>query len=199
MTDNPDPMGVLEDVWSRLIDAAARAKSAFHTPALATTGADGPRVRTVVLRRAEPEARLLVCHTDRRSAKLAELAADARVGWMFYDREARLQVRADGAARVHVDDELADVQWQAARLSSRRCYLADPGPGAVLDEAGPTLPAALLDRVPSEEEAAEGRRHFAVIACTVEAIDCLMLGFAGHRRLRFRWLDDRWDAQWLAP
>ena len=201
MTDSPVPAEQLDHLWSRLEDAPARASDPFHTPVLGTVrAADGScGLRTVVLRRAERADRRLVCHTDTRSSKVADVTVSSRASWLFYDREARLQVRAAGTVRVHTDDDLADAQWHASRLSSRRCYLAEPGPGATLDGPALTLPAALAERAPREEEAAPGRDHFAVLACTVDAIDCLMLQYQGHRRLHFAWDGEGWQARWLAP
>ena len=191
----------LAHVWARLENAVKRARDPFHTPVLGTVQAEDGQcgLRTVVLRRAEKARRRLVCHTDLRSSKIADLRHMSRASWLFYDRDARLQVRACGAVSLHTDDELADEQWRAARLSSRRCYLAEPGPGRVLDGPEVTLPADLADRVPTEAEANEGRANFAVIACIVDAIDCLMLQYRGHRRLRFTWQSDRWLGRWMAP
>jgi len=199
--DVPLPEEQLDQLWSRLESAPDRASDPFHTPVLGTVQAvDGLcGLRTVVLRRAERALRRLVCHTDARSSKVADLAASPQASWLFYDRAARLQVRVSGTVQLHIDDELADVQWHASRLSSRRCYLARPGPGATLDGPALTLPAELVDRAPLEEEAAAGRDHFAVLACTVDAIDCLILQYQGHRRLHFAWDGECWQARWLAP
>lgn len=201
MNGVPEPDEQLAHVWARLEDAAARARDPFHTPVLGTVrAADGQcALRTVVLRRAEPSLRRLVCHTDLRSSKVVDLEVAPRASWLFYDREARLQVRAGGAVSLHTDDDLADQQWRAARLSSRRCYLSEPGPGQALDGPGVTLPDDLVDRVPTEAEASQGRGNFAVIACTVDDIDCLMLRYQGHRRLRFSWREGRWHGRWVAP
>jgi hypothetical protein len=201
VTRPPVPEEQLAQVWARLEGAVARAKDPFHTPVFGTVQADGGEcgLRTVVLRRAEAPLRRLVCHTDLRSSKIADLRRRSRASWLFYDRDARLQVRARGAVTVHTDDDLADEQWRAARLSSRRCYLSEPGPGEVLDGPEVTLPADLAERVPTEAEAGEGRANFAVIACSVDAIDCLMLQYRGHRRLCFSWQEGEWVSRWVAP
>jgi hypothetical protein len=197
----PEPGEQLAHVWARLEGAVTRARDAFHTPVLGTVRAEDGHcgLRTVVLRRVEPSLRRLACHTDLRSSKVADLRCSPRASWLFYDRDARLQVRAGGAVTLHTDDGLADEQWRAARLSSRRCYLSEPGPGQVLDGPEVTLPGDLADRVPTEAEVNAGRGNFAVIACTVDDIDCLMLRYQGHRRLRFRWRTDRWHGRWVAP
>ncbi len=201
MIPAPEPEELLARVWARFEDAVASARDPFHTPVFGTVQAEDGHcgLRTVVLRRADRQERRLVCHTDLRSSKITDLARRPRASWLFYDREDRLQVRAMGPVTVHTDDALADEQWRAARLSSRRCYLAEPGPGQALEGPEPTLPGDLAERVPTAEEADGGRANFAVVACCLEAIDCLMLQYQGHRRLRFTWDAGRWRGRWLAP
>ncbi len=78
--------GALHAAFGRLAEGARDGRSPFRTPALATLGRDGaPQLRTVVLRGFDPAARSLSIHTDRRSAKVAELAADPRAALHVYD------------------------------------------------------------------------------------------------------------------
>ena len=79
----PDPPVDLDDVLAESFRLLARGvadrRSPFHTPTLASLNADGaPSLRTVVLRGFDPARRELRVHTDARSAKLAELAAEPR-------------------------------------------------------------------------------------------------------------------------
>ncbi|MEO0960732.1 MAG: pyridoxamine 5'-phosphate oxidase family protein, partial [Pseudomonadota bacterium] len=68
---------VVEAAWKRLERGAADKRSAFNTLQLATIGPQGwPEQRTVVLRRVETAERRVTFHTDRRSAKAAEIEAD---------------------------------------------------------------------------------------------------------------------------
>ena len=181
-------------LWQHLQAATESAKHPFHLPTLCTVDPDQhPAARVVVLRRVEPGTHELICHTDRRAPKIAELRANPATAWLFYDGPAKLQLRVTGRSSVHTDDALADAQWDASTLSSRRCYLAPAAPGdAVLDDAGnesatpsPNLPEALRHRVPTAAEAAPGRVNFAVIRTVVQRFDALVLHHAGHRRAEF--------------
>lgn len=197
-----DLTAILASVWDEL-DAATRDRShGFHLPALATLGLDGaPTARTVVLRRALRESAELHCHTDVRSAKVAEIAARKRVSWMFYDAGRKLQVRVESEAEVLREGDIVDAAWSRSTLSARRCYLAPHAPGEVLAAWSPNLPEALLGRVPSPSEAEAGRANFAVVRAVVASIDWLFLASDGHRRARFvaDGVVPKWMAHWMAP
>lgn len=190
---------VLEHCWRLLAKAAASASSPMHTPVLATVEDGAPTQRTVVLRRFDPGERLLICHTDRRSPKVAQIAGNPGVGWLFYDPALKQQIRVRGQANARSDGPLAEAQWSASQLGSRRCYLADPGPGARLPVPVSTLPEALRDRRPTESESLPGRKNFVVISTTVERLDWLWLGARGHRRASFSWSGGAMEAHWTAP
>lgn len=196
---------VLDGVWSALARAAGRSRDGWHTPTLCTvTPAGEPAARTVVLRDADRAARRLVCHTDRRSPKVAEIERAPAVVWMFYDAARKTQLRVRAEARVRTTGEAADARWSASRLSSRRCYLAPYAPGEPVPPAHegphPNLPDHLTARDPTEAETAPGRDRFAVIDTTVRSMDWLYLKHDGHRRARFAWDDaGALDAAWVMP
>ncbi len=174
--------------------------SPFHTPVLATLGVDGfPAARTVVLRGFDAAARVLTVHTDRRSTKIADLAANPRVSFCFYDAGRKIQVRAIGEASVHIGDDVAAAAWERVAAFSRRCYLGAP-PGALSDTPTSGLPADLEGRAPAWEESEPGFAHFAVIRATIHRLDWLYLAAKGQRRARLDWdPDGTLHATWLAP
>lgn len=182
----------LAGAWERLAEGVADRRSPFHTPALATLGLDGrPRLRTVVLREADPAARRLRVHLDRRSEKAAEIARDPRVALHAYDAAGRFQLRVEGTGALHTDDPVADAAWAAARPMSRKTYAVAPGPGT-------PLPSGDAYDLPDDAEV--GRPHFAVLVVTVARIETLGLAREGHRRARFDW--DAGGAlamTWLVP
>ena len=175
--------------WDMLIDGVGRGAAAFHTPVLATQADDGPELRTVVLRAAEPESRLLICHTDLRSPKLRQISLDNRVRWLFYDASAKLQLRVQAVASLHQGDELARRRWAGSRARSRECYRNPFAPGAPV--VNPEAATELLNE--------DGFANFAVIRTEVQAFDWLYLRARGHRRARFEWRDGAWQGTWLAP
>ena len=60
---------------------------------LGTLGQDGPRLRSVMLRRYIPATAEAEIHTDRGSDKVAEIAADPRVSLHLWDAKALVQLR----------------------------------------------------------------------------------------------------------
>jgi len=194
-----DLPAILDDAWQRLLAGADSGKHPFHTPVYATVDEDHtPDGRVVVLRRADPADRALLCHTDLRSPKVVQLRLRPRAAWTFYDAPAKLQLRAYGSTTVHDADNLADAQWQASNLSSRRCYLAPRPPGEPSAVPSPNLPDHVQGRVPTEPETQPGRPNFAVLRTVVDRLDWLFLHHAGHRRARFDWpADGPPEARWL--
>ncbi len=192
---------VLQSAWASLGQAAVDRRHGFHVPTLATAGLDGaPCARSVVLRRVLPEAGEIHCHTDVRSAKVAEIAREPRVAWHFYAPELKLQLRVAALAEFHATGARADEGWARSALSSRRCYLAPRAPGAECDAPSPNLPDGILDRRPTEEETLPGRANFGVVVTRAFAIDWLYLASEGHQRARFtRGSDGSWSGSWLEP
>ena len=90
---------------------------------------------TDVLRSADPDTRILSCHTDSRSPKVIQLAEDSRFSWHFYDRDAKIQLRAYGNAWTHQGDTLASQRWQDGAWRSAQCYRTPLAPGASCTEA----------------------------------------------------------------
>lgn len=197
MTELPpfydDLAGCLAEAWRRLEEGAAH-QSGFHTPALATLGRDGaPRLRTVVLRGVDRASRTVRIHCDARSDKAAEIAADPRASLHAYDPEAKLQVRIEGTARLHGQDDVARAAWGASRPMSRVCYGTVPGPGTPLPGGG----AYAQPRDAAAVEA--GFPEFRVIVLTAARLDFLYLARPGHRRALFTWDGEEMGATWLAP
>ncbi|HWT08227.1 MAG TPA: pyridoxamine 5'-phosphate oxidase family protein [Roseomonas sp.] len=193
MPHNPAPQ-TLDAALAEAFDALARGASdtaaAFHMPTLATRALDGgPALRTVILRGFDPATRTLRIHTDRRSAKAAEIAADPRVALQGYDAAARMQLRLAGRASLHHHDAIADDAWATSRETSRMTYATAHRPGTPL----PAPPAA-----PTDPQA--GRAHFAALLLRFDSLDWLRLDRAGHARARFAWAPSgAMTATWIAP
>lgn len=200
---DPEPTlpSILADLWSGLAAAVRDRDHPWHLPSVATIGLDGsPQVRTVVLRDADPTRHAIVCHTDARSPKVAEITARPEVAWHFYDPRSRLQLRVKAIATVHRacdGDPLAIARWNASTLSARRCYLAPHPPGVASEGPSANLPEGLLDRSPIAGEDGPGRANFAVVATRAIEIDWLWLRAAGHRRARFSLA--RGASSWIEP
>jgi hypothetical protein len=177
------------EAFALLARGVADRRHPFHTPTLATIGLDGaPRARTLVLRGFDAPTRTLRLHSDRRSDKVAEVAREPRACLHLYDAGAQVQIRLEGAARVHHEDETAQAAWASSRPFSRMCYAIEPAPGT-------PVPAPLP--APRDEQA--GRAHFAALTLAFARMEWLWLAAEGHRRARFSWTDQGEEATWLVP
>jgi len=192
---------ISRDLWGEHERAALDRRHGFHVPTFATVGVDGaPCGRSVVLRRVLREAGEIHCHTDVRSAKVAEIARDPRIAWHFYAPERKLQLRVAAIAEFESTGARADEGWARSALSSRRCYLAPRPPGSACEAPSPNLPEGILDRRPTEEETLPGRANFGVVITRAVEIDWLYLASEGHQRARFvRGADGSWSGCWLEP
>lgn len=192
--------GVLADLTNRLARAARDRKSPMHTPAVVSGDVDA---RVMVLRAFDSTAFTLRFHTDTRAPKTAAFAADPRVAVLFYDKGAKIQIRARGTARVLSDAPIVQEAWAKGSNFARRCYLG-AGPGT--PSAAPTsgLPSAFEGVEPSDEQLVEARPNFAVLLVELTSLDWLYLAHTGHVRAGFERADKgggkgAWQGRWLAP
>lgn len=174
----------LDQVWARLARGVADRKAPARHPVLASMGLRGfAEARTVVLRAARRGEARLELHTDRRSSKVAELAAAPGASLHVWDAAARLQMRL----RVRVEvltGEAAAAAWEKVPAQARLQYGGAPPPGEAI--------AAPSGHAPAADPAA-----FAVLACHVAEIETLHLGDP-HARALFG-AGDGWRGRWLAP
>jgi hypothetical protein len=192
-----DLVGAFAEAWARMARGAADRRSAFHVGQLATVDAEGaPQVRSVVLRGADRARRTLRLHTDRRSPKARELAAEPRTAFLLYDARARLQLRLTGRARLSTDGPGPDAAWAASRPGARVCYRQPVAPGAPIAAPGAVDPGPEA-RAPADPEA--GRATFATVEIEIARLDWLYLAASGHRRALFTWEGEGWRGGWLAP
>lgn len=192
--DNLDAISA--DLWVRLAAAPRQRNSPWHRPVVGTADGD---LRVMVLRHVDAVTGRLRFHTDRRSPKVAALAATARVSVLFYDAASKLQLRCSGVGQIASDGPAVDAAWAASTAASRRCYLAPLGPSS--RSAVPTsgLPAAFERQLPTLPESEAGRANFATLTVELDRIDWLYLAHDGHRRALFERTDDQWVSGWLIP
>ena len=191
--------GILKEVWRMLDRGVNHFNDPFHFPVLGTTGKDGCGLRTVILRQLILPERILVCHTDSRAPKVQEIYDANRVNWLFYHPKKQIQLRISGKATLHTDDQFADDQWAATRITSRINYCATHPPSTAVDRPSSGLPDFLLNKIPTLFESEKGRKNFMAIACNIDSIDWLILRTLGHRRARFDWDEDKLSTTWLIP
>lgn len=173
--------------WDRLRAAVGNHDDPWRTPSLATSGPEGPGVRTVVLRAVNPDGMQLDFHTDCRSEKFAQLAEQAQVAWMFYDASVREQLRCDGPAEMHQGNAAALDAWKQLHPGSRKPYAQSIGPGDPWQEG------------PSQLAEPDAFANFVLVRCTVRHMDWLQLADAEHVRIRMNPTSAGWRCQRVAP
>ena len=180
---------VRQDIDTRLSQAAKDRHSPMHTPAVATGDAE---LRVMVMRAWDADTATLRLHTDARAPKAGTIGDGAPVGLLFYDAEARIQIRVRGRGRIETDGATADAAWDKASNYARRCYLALDAPGSTLASPGSGLPPDMEGIKPTDDDLEPARANFAVLLVEVEKFDWLYLAHDGHRRAVFHGDDARW-------
>lgn len=192
MCDVPsNPDDVLVSIWSRLQEGSCRSDHPFHLAGVASLNEIlGVTLRTMVLRKTDPETRSLMFHTDRRSHKFADLLQDPALACLFYDPRTRVQIRIQARATLHTQDAVAQEQWKTLPDHSRLLYAFALPPGTESDS--PLI-------TPARVSMNQARDHFAVIVAHVDSIEWLYLHPESHQRLRFTWQDEKVIHCWLVP
>jgi pyridoxamine 5'-phosphate oxidase len=198
--ENADTLdGVLSEVWTMLKRGVTHSNDPFHWPVLGTTGKEGCNLRTVILRQFILPDRILVYCSDARATKAQDIGHDSTVSWLFYHPEKKVQLRISGQAKCHRDDQFADDQWAATKITSRLDYSTSHAPGTPVDKPSSGLPGYLLEKIPTLLDSERSRKNFMAISCRIDSIDWLRLGALGHRRARFDWDEKGLSATWLIP
>lgn len=182
---------VLDDAARRLERAASDRGSPMHTPVVATGDADA---RVMVLRAfTRWELRF---HTDTRAPKVAVIQSDPRVGVLFYDKAAKVQIRVRGKGRIETGSTRAQAAWEEADNFARRCYLG-AGPGMQADTPSSGLPSAFEGIKPTDADLVPARENFGVLLIELTHLDWFSLSHEGHRRAQFDLVNE--ESRWVTP
>lgn len=186
---------VRRDWLGRLARAPRDRKCAMHTPVVVSAPADA---RVMVLRAFDQSEARLRFHTDARSPKVAAIGDDPQMAVLFYDKSAKIQIRARGVGRVETSGPIADAAWAAGTNFARRCYLGN-GPGSLSDLPTSGLPPEFEGVEPDDEQLIPARENFAVVLIDVQQVDWLYLAHTGHIRAQFTRAGEGWDGRWVTP
>lgn len=169
-------------VWQTLGRGVKDRKSPARNLVLASAGVDGgAEARVVVLRAARPDQHEIEVHTDRESAKTAELERDPQCTALIWDAKANLQIRLRANARlIHADE----TTWARVPDGARQVYGGTPPPGAPLTD-------------PTEHANAPALERFTRVILHIFEVETLHLGRDTHRRAQF--LAPDWQGTWRAP
>lgn len=158
---------------------------------LATLSPDlHPGLRTLVLRSFERSPPGAEMHSDARADKVRDIAQAGQVTLLAWSGAEHLQLRFEGTARLHCDDELARERWDTLSQNARNTYghVAIPGTPIADPEEQAHLP-------PDEQF-----RQFTVILVSLATIDVLRLGPGGQQtRASGRFTASGITAAWISP
>jgi pyridoxamine 5'-phosphate oxidase len=179
------PSQIWQNVLHELHRGALDPKHPFRFLTLATSGAQFPQVRTVVLRQLSPAMEFVV-YTDVRTAKVQDLLTTPRVSLLFYHPKKQVQVRIKAIATLHVEDAIAQEHWKRVSGKRQSEYKSGLAPGTRIES--PDL----------GWEAHSESAHFSVLKFSPLAIEVLQLAREGHLRIQFD-LASGWQGTWLVP
>ena len=188
---------ILDEIWSLLQRGVADRNEDFRLPVVIVSATDSAEGRIVVLRGAFKEKNILRFHTDFRSSKIKSLKENKKIYFVFYNKKRKIQVRAEGIAIVHKDNEITKEAWTKTQMMSRKCYLSPQAPGDFINDSASDLSKDMGNEIPTYEQSEIGYKNFCVIESKIKSFEWLYLASQGHRRAKFM-LDEN-KSTWLVP
>ena len=188
---------ILDEIWSLLQRGVVDRNEDFRLPVVIVSSNDSAEGRVVVLRGAFKDKNILRFHTDFRSSKIKSLKENKKIYFVFYSKKRKIQVRAEGIATVHKDNELTKEAWTKTQMMSRKCYLSPQAPGDFINDSASDLSKDMGNEIPTYEQSEMGYKNFCVIESKIKSFEWLYLASQGHRRAKFM-LDEN-KSTWLVP
>jgi 3-hydroxyisobutyrate dehydrogenase len=188
---------ILDEIWSLLQRGVADRNEDFRLPVVIVSATDSAEGRIVVLRGAFKDKNILRFHTDFRSSKIKSLKENKKIYFVFYNKKRKIQVRAEGVAIVHKDNEITKEAWTKTQMMSRKCYLSPQAPGDFINDSASDLSKDMGNEIPTFEQSEMGYKNFCVIESKIKSFEWLYLASQGHRRAKFM-LDEN-KSTWLVP
>ncbi|WP_437193519.1 hypothetical protein [Planctomicrobium sp. SH527] len=186
-------------VSQELEEAAADITHPWATVSMATVTPHGPRQRIVILRGMNRSPLQMFAHTDRRSPKFTQIRNQPGFSLLCYAPGRRVQLVANGTAKVHMDGELLEKHWAATPAERHRNYVGVKAPSTPSRTPSTNLPEFADSANHSEELAQLSLKQFAVIEFNIEFYEVLWLRRSGNLRAGFWKLGDQWQNSWLEP
>ena len=171
-------------------EAVSNTQTLFHTPVVSTMYENKIVSRVMVLREFNFDKKILRFHTDNRAAKIDNLTKNPSSTVIGYDADLKIQIKMQGQAKVHIDDEVAKIAWNESTPRSKKCYSVKGGSSKKIENPG--------DYDITNFEVEDGYQNFAVIIFNFLSLEFLYLKSSGHRRALHDWYDD-YSSTWLVP
>jgi 3-hydroxyisobutyrate dehydrogenase len=188
---------ILDEIWSLLQRGVADRNEDFRLPVVIVSSTDSAEGRVVVLRGVFKDKNILRFHTDFRSSKIKSLKENKKIYFVFYNKKRKIQVRAEGVAIVHKDNEITKEAWTKTQMMSRKCYLSPQAPGDFINDSASDLSKDMGNEIPTYEQSEMGYKNFCVIESKIKSFEWLYLASQGHLRAKFM-LDEN-KINWLVP
>jgi pyridoxamine 5'-phosphate oxidase len=176
---------IKKKIWSMFNDAVTNRSSPFRIPIFICGDQEDLDGRIVVLRKSDQSNSLVQYHSDIRSDKIKKLKKNKNAAMLFYDKEEKIQVRLKIECIINHKNEITKESWLKTGHMSRKCYLADKGPGKESSTPTSGLKPELDNFEFTMAESEKGYEYFTVIQCKIKSIEWLYLAAKGHRRARF--------------
>ena len=173
-----------------LSEAVSNTQTLFHTPVVSTMNENKIVSRVMVLREFNFDKKILRFHTDNRAAKIDNLTKNPSSTVIGYDADLKIQIKMQGYAKVHIDDQVAKIAWNESTPRSKKCYSVKGGSSKKIENPG--------DYDITNFEVEDGYQNFAVIIFNFLSLEFLYLKSSGHRRALHDWYDD-YSSTWLVP
>ena len=180
----------LESAKLILSEAVSNTQTLFHTPVVSTMYENKIVSRVMVLREFNFDKKILRFHTDNRAAKIDNLTKNPSSTVIGYDADLKIQIKMQGEAKVHIDDEVAKIAWNESTPRSKKCYSVKGGSSKKIENPE--------DYDITNFEVEDGYQNFAVIIFNFLSLEFLYLKSSGHRRALHDWYDD-YSSTWLVP
>lgn len=179
--------------WAALKVAAVDPQAGFRYLTICTVDAAlRPQARTVVLRHCADDRRTLTFHTDMRSPKWQEMAANPQVSVLGYCHQRRLQLRMAGQAECYAaGSDIARAAWHGLPQHTRQTYTGGP-PGETREIADETRDATAAEA---------GESRFGIVIVRVSVLDAYQLQRNDNQRALFHYASDGGlqESEWLNP
>lgn len=180
--------------WAELEKAVSEPASAFRYLTFCSVDEQGkPQARTIVLRRADKLMRVMEFHTDTRSLKWQEIAANPYVTVLGYCAQTRLQLRLQGRVEPYdAESDVAQAIWSRLPAHTQKTYAGGPPGGARACDDIKAISAA---------EEAEGKANFGVLIVHASSLDWYQLHKEQNQRAFFTYDNSGAlvDSQWVNP
>ena len=175
-----------DEIRQELSKGATQKGHPFRYFTLGTVGLERlARQRTVVLRQFEEDLSLSF-YTDARSKKIMHLTENNKVGLLFFHQKKLLQVRMEGLASIHKDEETLKKYWPGVQPKARKDYTTVAAPGSPLEH-------------PDQIDYLNEENHFCLVRVRPFKIEYLRLQRPNHIRVRYSKVEDLWKSEFLVP